>query len=99
MLNENCKEKYWQLNIQMEKKKNKIKGNIGSYADKEGETQRCRDMLNWNVKNHYGNRKMKEQEIEYRYYGNRKMEKEEREHRSLGLWKGEKIYIVLYLIS
>ena len=71
-------------------KKNKIKGNIGSYADKEGETQRCRDMLNWNVKNHYGNRKMKEQEIEYRYYGNRKMKKEERQHRSLGLWKGKK---------
>ena len=36
MLNENCKEKYWQLNIQMEIKK--IKGNIGSYADKGGET-------------------------------------------------------------
>ena len=50
-------------------------------------------MLNWNVKNHYGNRKMKEDEREYRYYGNRKMKKEEREHRFfrfMGLWKGEK---------
>ena len=32
--------------------KQKIKGNIGSFADKEGERQRerCRDVLNWNVK-------------------------------------------------
>ena len=39
--------------------KQKIKGNICSYANKEGERERerCRDMLNWNVKNHYGNRK------------------------------------------
>ena len=42
----------------------------------------------------HGNRKMKEEEREYRSYGNRimkKKKKEEREHRSLGLWKGKKI--------
>ena len=56
---------------------------------KERETERCIDMLNWNNKSHYGNRKMKEEEREYRYYGNRKMKREEREHRSLGLWQGK----------
>ena len=60
--------------------KQKIKGNICSYANKEGERERerCRDMLNWNVKNHYGNRKMKKEEREHRFF------------RFMGLWKGEK---------
>ena len=48
--------------------KQKIKGNISPYADKgerERERERCRGMLNWNIKSHYGNRKMKEEEREY----------------------------------
>ena len=42
---------------------------------REREREREREMLNWNVKNDYGNRKMKEEEREYEYYGNRKMKK------------------------